>query len=70
MTNEERLADAKARQHELLTGQSVRVLVDQNGERIEYTAANREKLALYIQELEAAVNGKTLGNGGPLGVYM
>lgn len=70
MTNEERLADAKARYHELLTGQSVRVLVDQNGERIEYTAANREKLAMYIQDLEAAVAGKTLGTGGPLGVYL
>lgn len=66
MTNEERLADAKASYHKLLTGNSVRVLVDQNGERIEYTAANREKLAMYIQELEALVAGKTVGTGGPL----
>jgi len=70
MTNEERLADAKDRYHELLTGQSVRVLVDQNGERMEYTAANREKLAQYIQEMEATVAGKTVGPGAPLQVYM
>lgn len=70
MTNEERLADAKDRYHELLTGQSVRVLVDQNGERMEYTAANREKLAQYIQEMEAKVAGKTVGPGAPLQVYM
>lgn len=66
MTLAEQLADAKAAYHELLVGRSARVFVDQNGERVEYTAANRADLRKYIQELEAEIAGKGLFSGGPL----
>lgn len=40
-------------QYELLiTGGAARVLVDQNGERIEFTAGNAPRLATYIKILE------------------
>lgn len=52
MTLAEQLADAKAQYHDLQTGQKVRVLVDQNGERVEFTAANAGRLASYITSLE------------------
>lgn len=46
------LGEAEQALHLLATGGSARVFVDQNGERIEYTAANRNLLALYINELK------------------
>ena len=51
MTKAELLADAEAKYHLLLTGQAVRVIVDQNGERIEYTAASQARLLSYINVL-------------------
>lgn len=42
---------AEAAYHSLLLGTQARVVVDQNGERVEYTAANRSALKAYIQEL-------------------
>lgn len=47
------LADAKAQYHKLLTGQLARVFVDQNGERVEFTASNKTDLYNYIQQLQA-----------------
>jgi hypothetical protein len=49
------LADAKAAYHKLQTGTMPRVVVDQNGERVEFTAANKANLYGYIQQLEAQV---------------
>lgn len=66
MTDAERLADAKEKLHELLTGKAVRVLVDQNGERVEYTAANRAQLQAYVNRLEARLNQTSCG---PLQAY-
>lgn len=65
MTVAEQLADAKAQYHLLVTGTLAKVYVDQNGERIEYTSANRSALRAYIQELEHAVVGT---RPGPMGV--
>lgn len=45
------LAAARAAYHNLMTGGAPRVVVDQNGERVEYTPANRSALKAYIQEL-------------------
>lgn len=67
MTLAEQLADAKAQYHLLVTGQQAKVFVDQNGERVEYTAANRSVLLAYIQRLENQVNAKT---NGPMRVLM
>lgn len=49
------LTQAEAAYHALLTGKQARVVVDQNGERIEYTSANRDALRAYIEELRAKV---------------
>lgn len=51
----ERLAEAEAAYHDLQTGRMARVFVDQNGERVEYVAANRAGLAAYIRELKALI---------------
>lgn len=51
----EMLQDARKAYHSLMTGTSPRVVVDQNGERVEFTAANGSKLYAYIQQLEAAL---------------
>ena len=47
-----RLAEAKQAYHDLLTGTKARVIVDQNSEKVEFVAANRQALYAYIQELE------------------
>lgn len=57
MTPEQQLADAKSQYHLLVTGQAAKVYVDQNGERVEYVAANSAKLLAYIQRLEAQIAG-------------
>jgi hypothetical protein len=55
MTDAEKLADAEQALHDLATGAAVRVYVDQNGERIEYTPARMPSLRAYIQDLRAAI---------------
>ncbi len=64
-----RLEEAKAAYHALLTGTLARVVVDQNGERVEYNNANRAALADYIAKLEDEVNGTTRTKG-PMKVWM
>lgn len=59
-----RLTEAREALHKLQIGQSARVFVDQNGERVEYTAANRGALAAYIQELERLLG--TASVSGPM----
>lgn len=48
-----RLADAREQYHQLAIGGAARVVVDQNGERVEFTAANKGTLASYIMSLES-----------------
>lgn len=50
-----RLAEAQKAYHELMLGGSVRVYVDQNAERIEYTAANKQNLWNYIIQLRGMI---------------
>ena len=63
-----RLADAENALHLLLTGQQARVVVDSNGERVEFTAANSARLRAYIDELKTALGKKTVT--GPLNFWM
>lgn len=51
----QRLADAQQAYHDLMTGGSARVFVDQNAERIEYTAANKNNLWAYMNGLMAEI---------------
>jgi len=59
MTTEELLAlkakilDAETSYHNLLTGKVARVVQDQNGERVEFTAINASALLAYIGSLNA-----------------
>ena len=46
------LREAEAAYHDLLIGVSVRVVVHQNGQRMEYSPASRGALAAYIAELK------------------
>lgn len=62
------LREARQALHKLNMGQSAKVFVDQNGERIEYNSASVGQLTKYIRELEIALG---LGGGvGPMGVYL
>lgn len=67
MTIAEDLTDAQEQYHALLTGQKVRVVVDQNGERVEFTSANIGRLASYIDRLKAQIAGRS--SLGPARVY-
>jgi hypothetical protein len=56
-TAQQQLDEAKIARHNLVTGRLPRVLMDQNGERIEYTATNIAALDAYIRQLEVEVAG-------------
>lgn len=63
-----RLEDAENAYHSLMTGRSLKVFVDQNGERMEYGTGSALQLSKYIAELK-----RQLGIGvatGPLDVWM
>jgi len=67
VTLQQQLDEAKAQYHLLVTGQMARVVVDQNGERVEYNAANRGALQSYIQQLENKIANT---RSGPMRVMM
>lgn len=52
---EGRLKDAEKAYHDLVTGGSARVIVDQNGERVEFTAARKTDLYNYIASLQLSL---------------
>lgn len=66
-TLQQRLDAAEEAYDRLMTGRQVRVYVDQNGERIEYTAANRAALLAYIADLRRQLG---TGSQGPMGVFI
>ncbi len=55
------LQEARTAYHALMLGTSARVVVDQNGERVEFVAANKAALYSYIQQMEAQLG---VGCGG------
>lgn len=69
------MADALDALHSLRTGRQVRVVVDQNGDRVEFTAANQAGLITYINQLQSALQSKgcvecspvSQRNSGPMG---
>lgn len=60
---QELLNDALNALHLLRTGRSPRVVVDQNGERVEFTAANQGYLVTYINQLRSTMANKGCSNG-------
>lgn len=59
---QQQLDSAREAYHNLVTGRMARVVVDQNGERVEFTPANATRLHAYIQALEAEC--RAANNGG------
>jgi hypothetical protein len=49
----QRLADATTAYHQLMTGRLAATVVDQNGERVSFTAANADLLKAYIDDLKS-----------------
>lgn len=56
---QELYAAACAAYHDLMVGCLPMVVVDQNGERVEYNRASAGRLAAYIRSLELSLAGKT-----------
>lgn len=71
----EMLQEAKDAYFRIATGQNVVILIDQNGERVEYQKANLSVLADLIRkmEIELAACGITTGSNAlgyrPMRVY-
>lgn len=64
----ERLAQAEEALHNLLMGGHARVIVDSNGERVEYTAGNATRLRSYIYEIKLRLGVRTAQ--GPMKMWM
>jgi hypothetical protein len=64
-----RLAEAEQAYHDFRMGNSARVFVDQNGERIEYSSTNITGLRSYILELKSLL-GLPSGIVGPMQAWM
>lgn len=52
------LIDALDSLHNLRTGKMARVIVDKNGERVEFTSATQNGLITYINQLRNAMDEK------------
>ena len=69
----QQISEARNAYHMLQIGRSARVVVDQNGERVEFTAANSSRLYTYIMQLEAqlpcAAGTGTAPVNGPAGFF-
>lgn len=66
----ELLAEAESAYHDLSLGRMPRVIVDQNGERVEFTAARKSDLYSYILQLRSQVGGVSgIAIPRPLGFY-
>lgn len=61
------LQEARTAYHNLVIGRAPSVIVDQNGERVEFNRANQAKLAQYIQQMEIALNGCAQGAPSNIG---
>lgn len=67
-TVQERLNEAEAAYHALVTGRAVAEVRDQNGETVRYSKADLSKLQLYINSLKDALKATASGlPGGGVG---
>ena len=65
-----RLDAAEIAYDKLMSGKAVRVLVDQNGERIEFTPANAARLAAYIVDLQTQLGLAQVRVVGPMRTFL
>lgn len=63
-----KLKDAQDQYHALMTGQAARVIVDQNGERVEFAVAQSGKLNMYISSLQLELQQSCAGCAGMMQV--
>lgn len=68
-TLKQRLAEAEAAYHRLLTGTSVVTIKDQNSEMVQYQASSASRLAGYIADLRRQIEA-LLGCPGQAGAPM
>lgn len=66
MATQQDLIAAKKAYQDLVLGRMPRVVVDQNGERVEYNGTNVQNLKKYIDELERELGVRT---NGPIRVW-
>jgi hypothetical protein len=55
----DQLTEARAAYHRLQLGEAAVVVVDQNGERVEFRPASAPKLAAYVADLERQLAGRS-----------
>lgn len=65
----QRLVQAEDAYHSLMTGRQAIVVVDQNGERVEFSRASGPQLAAYIQSLKQEIANPGGVTSGPMGVW-
>ena len=65
-----RLDAAEAAYDKLMSGKAVRVLVDQNGERVEFTPANASRLTAYIVDLQTQLGLAQVRVVGPMRTFL
>lgn len=67
-TTAEKLVEAEAAYHEIMTGSGVARFQDQNGESVTYTRANAKDLQAYIAYLKSLIAAEAGGSTyrGPL----
>lgn len=66
----QRLKEAEDALHNVTIGGMARTFVDQNGERVEYTPTNANRLRAYTLELRTALGLPLRGVCGPMQVWM
>jgi hypothetical protein len=72
LTPQQKLEEAESALHSLQTGTMARVIVDRNGERVEFTSANRQGLITYISDLRLQVGEVVpdpVASNGPLSFF-
>lgn len=67
---QQRLAAAEIAYDRLMNGKAPRVLVDANGERVEFTPANAGRLAAYILELQTLLGIARTKIIGPMRTFL
>lgn len=65
VTIAERLVEAEAAYHRLMTSQQAVEIRDSNGESVRFNTSSASRLASYIADLKAQLAG-TAGRRGPL----
>ncbi len=68
LTTAEKIVEVETAIHQIVSGQQVRVFVDQNGERVEFQTTNIQRLRAYYAELLALQSGSSR-SPGPIGFY-